>query len=154
MKKIVLSTLLVVLALGVFSGTASAQTTQPITQGPLHEYMEAALAEKLNLSLATIEAEFEAGKSLFQIALDNGIAQADLKAFMLDVRTKAVEAALADGAITQEQADWMLNGRGIGRGGMMRGFGSGVGSGVCNGTGVGGGMRMHGGGFWQQQARP
>ena len=149
MKKIILSTLLVVLALGVFSGTASAQTTQPVTPGPLHEYMEAALAEKLNLPLATIEAEFDAGKSLFQIALDNGIAQADLKAFMLDVRTKAVEAALADGVITQEQADWMLNGRGFGRGGMMRGFGSGV----CNGTGVGGGMRMHGGGFWQQ-ARP
>jgi hypothetical protein len=147
MKKIMLATLLVVLALGVFTGVASAQVNQQ-NSGPLHEYMEKALAEKLGIDVATIEAQFEAGKTLYQIALDNGIAQADLQAFMLEVRTNAINAALADGVITQTQADKILRagGRGMGHG-MMRG---GTGVGPCGGTGIPVGGGMHRGGRWQQ----
>ena len=123
MKKLIVAALIVVLATGVFAGVASAQTSQQQT-GTLHEYMEKALAEKLGLPLATVEAQFDAGKTLYQIALDNGIAQADFPAFMLDVRTKAINAALADGVITQAQADRMLQsgGRGMGNGMMHGGF--------------------------------
>lgn len=148
MKKIVFTVLLVVLALGVFTGVASAQTSQP-KMGTLHEYMEKALAEKLGIPLATVEAQFDAGKTLYQIALDNGIAQADLPAFLLDVRTKAINAAVADGVITQAQADRMLRSGGRGMGfGMMRGGGSGTGP--CGGTGVPVGTGMQLGGHWQQ----
>jgi hypothetical protein len=158
MKKILVVALFVVLALGLFTGVASAQAAQPQT-GTLHEYMEKALAEKLNISLETLEAQFETGKSLYQIALDNGIAQADLPAFMLEVRTMALTAAVADGVITQVQADWMIQrgGRGMGYGnsagyGMMnRGaHGMGVGTGPCNGTGIPVGSGMRGGFRWQQ----
>ena len=144
MKKIVLAIVLVVLGLGTFTGVAAAQATPPAT-GTLHEYMEKAFAEKLGLPLATVEAEFDAGKTLYQIALDNGIAQEDIRAFMLEVRTDAINAALADGVITQAQADRMLkaSARGMGAG---RGFGKmlrGTGVGPCNGTG------MQLGGRWQ-----
>src|SRR5512137_1624211 len=124
MKKTLLVVLLVVLALGAFTGVASAQTNQQNT-GFLHEYMEKALAEKLGIPLATVEAQFDAGTTLYQIALDNGIAQADFPAFILDVRTKAINAALADGVITQTQADRMLKagGRGMGFGGRGLGMG-------------------------------
>jgi hypothetical protein len=149
MKKIMFAVLLAVLALGMFSGVAGAQTIQPPT-GPLHQYMEQALAEKLNVPLATIEAQFDAGKTLYQIALDNGVTQANLATFMVEVRTTAIKAALADGVITQAQADKMLRvaGRGMGRGtGMMLGS---AGSGPCGGTGVPVGSGMHRGGNWQQ----
>ena len=158
MKKILVVTLFVVLASAIFTGVASAQASQPQT-GTLHEYMEKALAEKLGISLETLEAQFEAGKSLYQIALDNGIAQADLPAFMLEVRTLALQAAVDDGVITQAQADWMAQrgARGMGRGvsagfGMMnRGVhGMGLGNGPCGGTGVPVGSGMRGGFRWQQ----
>jgi hypothetical protein len=147
MKKIMVTVLVVVLALGVFAGVASAQTIQQNT-GPLHDYMEKALAEKLGIPLATIEAQFDAGKTLYQIALDNGIAQADLPAFMLEVRTTAIKAALSGGVITQAQADRMIQsgGRGMGQG-MMRGS---TGAGSCDGTGIPVGTGMHRGGRWQQ----
>ena len=150
MKKMLIASLFVVLALGLFAGVAAARSnpvSSPVQTGPLHEYMEKALAAKLNLPLATVESEFDAGKSLYQIALDHGITQANVQAFMLDVRTQALKAAVADGVITQTQADWMLQhgGRGMGAG-MMNG-----GTGNCDGTGMraGGGM-MQRGGRWQQ----
>ena len=147
MKKIMFAVLIAVLALGVVAGAASAQTIQQNT-GLLHEYMEKALAEKLGLPLATIEAQFDAGKTLYQIALDNGITQADLPAFMLEVRTQAINGALSDGVITQTQANRMLQfgGRGMGQG-MMRG---GTGAGPCGGTGIPVGTGMQRGGHWQQ----
>ena len=150
MKKIMFAVLIVVLALGVFASVASAQTTQQ-SKGLLHDYMEKALAEKLNIPLATVETQFDAGKTLYQIALDNGITQADIPAFMLDVRATAIKAAVADGAITQAQADRMLSagGNGMGRGGqgMMRSFRS---DGTCNGTGIPAGSGMQRGWHWQQ----
>jgi hypothetical protein len=151
MKKTVLAVVFVVLALGVFTGVAAARTNQ-LQTGILHDYMEKALAEKLDIPVATVEAQFDAGKPLYQIALDNGIAQADLQAFMLDVHTSAIKAAVAAGAISQTVADRMLQagGRGMGYGtgnGMMRG---GTGVGPCGGTGIPVGAGMHQGGRWQQ----
>jgi hypothetical protein len=159
MKKILVVVLLVVIALGVYTGVASAQTAQPQT-GTLHDYIEKALAEKLGIPVATVEAQFDAGKSLYQIALDNGITQANLPAFMLDVHTQAVTAAVADGVITQAQADRMIQrgGRGMGMGagnvpgmGMMNGAGMmNYGAGPCDGTGIPVGSGMQRGNRWQQ----
>ena len=146
MKKILVVALFVVLALGLFTGVASAQTAQPQT-GILHEYMEKAVAGKLGISLAAVESQFDAGKSLYQIALDNGITLADMPAFMQDVRSQALKAAVAAGVITQAQADRMLQGGGRGMGArMMQG-----GTGHCGGTGIPfGGSMMQRGGRWQQ----
>jgi hypothetical protein len=144
MNKFAVAVLIVVLATGVFAGVASAQTSQQAI-GSLHEYMEKALAEKLGIPLTTVETQFEAGKTLAQIALDNGIAQADIPAFMLEIRTNAITAALADGVITQAQADRMLQAKGRAMGhGMLRGV---FGSGACDGTGIRLGTGMLRGGF-------
>jgi hypothetical protein len=153
MKKILVVALLVVIALGVYTGVASAQTAQPQT-GTLHDYMEKALAEKLGIPLVTVESQFDAGKSLYQIALDNGITQANLTALMLEVRTQALKAAVADGVITQAQADRMTQRGGRGKGigsGMMNGSGRmNGGVGPCNGTGIPVGSGMQRGNRWQQ----
>jgi hypothetical protein len=163
MKRIFVVALFVVLTLGLFTGVASAQTAQAQT-GSLHEYMEEALADKLDIPVATVEAQFDAGISLYQIALDNGITQADLPVFMLDVRTQALNAAVADGVITQAQAGWMnqRGGRGMGAGnvpgtGIMNGYrnvhGMGMmngGVGSCDGTGTPVDSGMQRGNRWQQ----
>jgi hypothetical protein len=156
MKKVIFTALLVALALGVFTGVAGAQTIQPKT-GLLHDYMEKALAEKLGVPVATIEVQFDAGKTLYQIALDSGIAQANLSAVMLEIRTNAINAAVADGVITQVQADRILQvgGRGMGSGGLGSGMllgsaGLGAGTGPCGGTGIPVGIGMHRGRPWQQ----
>jgi hypothetical protein len=74
----------------------------------MHEYLEQALAAKLGLTEEDVEAQFAAGKTHYQIALDNGIKQDDIVTFMNDVHKQALASAVKDGVITQEQADWML----------------------------------------------
>ncbi len=145
MKKLLVAALVVLVALGLFVGAAAAKPSAKEVTGPMHQYMEQALADKLNLPLATVESEFDAGKTLAQIALDHGVTQANLQAFMLEVRTQALKAAVADGVLTQAQADRMLQ-RGYG---MMNG---GAGYGMMNGGAgrCGGRGNPFGGGRWQQ----
>ena len=150
MKKIIVTSLLVVVALAVFStGAVFAQGYQPPTQprgpmtaggeGPMHEYMVKALAEALGIDAVKLETRLESGETAYQIALAQGIAAEDIPALLSAARVKALDAAVAAGVISQEQADWMKT-RGFGRGG-------GMGTGACDGTGN---SQMHGGGRWQQ----
>ena len=166
MKKTLLVTGLIVLALSVLGvGVAFAQGGQPpVGQGGygwMHEYMEQALAAKLGLTEKQVEDQFAAGKPMYQIALDNGITQENLAAFMNEVHKDASDKAVAAGVVTQEQADWMLqrmqnrnqNGYGPGNCPMKNGQGGtfqrgrGMGSGMMNGRGAGFGP----GQMWQGQ---
>ena len=100
--------------------------------GPLHEYMENAMAEAVGLSLDEFESRHESGETFTQIALSEGFKAEEIPALMLAAREKALQAAAADGVITAEQAEWMGS-RGSGHGGMMRGyeFGPASGDGSC-----------------------
>ncbi|MEW5829937.1 MAG: hypothetical protein AB1846_13675, partial [Chloroflexota bacterium] len=123
--------------------------------GPMHDYVEQALAQKLGLTEEQVEDLLASGVPMYQIALDNGVAEADLPAFFTEVHTVAFEKAVADGVLTQEQADWMLQR-------MNSMYASGYGFGNCpmggaypqDGTGYQGGFgpgMMGGrGGRWQQ----
>lgn len=164
MKKTLLIVAVVILALGALGvGAAYAQGGNPPSYpygsmmggrggtggyGSMHDYVEQALAAKLDLTETQVETELAAGKTMYQIALDNGIAQADLATFMNDVHTTAFAAAVKAGAMTQTQADFMLQ--------RMSQSGYGTGTGTCpmgGGYGRGGGYGgMMGGGRWQQTA--
>ncbi len=169
MKKTLLITGIVVLALAALGvGVVFAQGTQPPTQpggmmGWMHDYVEQALASKLGLTEAQIEEQFAAGKTMYQIALDNGIKQEDLATFMNDVHKEAFTNAVKAGVMTQAQADWMLQRM------QSRGFGYGNGTGCPmhggqggnpNGAGYGRGMMGNGwgrgmmGGGWGAQQNP
>lgn len=117
MKKTILIIGLVILALGVFSvGVAFAQDSQPPvgpgmmngSRGWMHDYVEEALADKLGITETDVESALASGKTMYQIALDNGIAEADVPALLTEVHTAAFDKAVADGVITREQADFML----------------------------------------------
>ena len=161
MKNTVVAVLLVVAALAMIAtGTAAAQTPQPANpgngagmgfgggrgplrafaangeEGPLHEYMVKAMAEALGISADAFETRREAGETAYQIAVERGIAADKIPALVSGARTKALDAALADKVITQEQADWMKSrGAGMGPGG-------GVGTGQRLGSAMGRGWRF------------
>ena len=153
MKKTLLVVVGVVLVLGALGvGVAFAQGGNPPFAGRgmmggrggyglVHDYVEQALASKLGLTEAQVETEL-ATKPMYQIALDHGIAQADLATFMNDIHKTAFAAAVKAGAMTQVQADAML----------QRMSQNGYGTGTCpmgNGGGYGRGGGMMGGGRWQ-----
>jgi len=111
MKKSLLIVGLVVLALGALGvGVAFAQGPRPPVGGYgwMHDYVEQALAAKLALTEEQVEKALAAGTPMYQIALDNGIAQEDLANFMNEVHQDAFAKAVAEGVITRERADWML----------------------------------------------
>jgi hypothetical protein len=161
MKKTLLIVALIVLALSVLGvGVAFAQGGQPpVGQGGygwMHDYVEQALAAKLDLTEQQVEEQLAAGKPMYQIALDNGIKQEDLANFMNEVHKDAFTKAVKDGVVTQEQADWMLqrmqymfqNGYGPGNCPMHNGQGApfgrgrGFGPGMMGGRGAGYGPGM------------
>jgi len=171
MKKTLLIVALLILAIGALGvGVVAAQGGQPPVsgygpgmmwdgdEGPLHDYMIKAMAEAVGLSETEFEARHDAGETFYQIALAEGFTTNEIPALMQDARAKALDAAAADGVISQEQAGWM-NSRGFGRGGMtlapgasagVGGFGryGGYGNGECpmyedgQGTGAGFGPGM------------
>ncbi len=151
MKKSILVIALVVAALAVFStGVAFAQAPQPAQpvnstargtgDGPLHDYMVSAMAQALGITPADFEARIASGQTAYQIALDLGISADKIPALLSSARAQALEAAVAAGAITQQQANWM----------KTRGVQMGVGN--CSGTGQRIGQGMGGRRF--QQANP
>lgn len=168
MKKTLLIVTLVVLALGVLGvGAAFAQGQQPpigpammgYGYGPLHTYVVEAFAAELGLSVDEVNQRLLNGETMYQIALAEGVAESDIPALLTRVHETALAAAVADGVITQQQADWMLahmqnmwqNGHGIGNCPMYGGagaqggrFGPGYGSGM-----MGSGQGMMGGLRWQ-----
>ena len=160
MKKTLLIVALLILAIGALGvGVVAAQSGQPPVsgygpgmmwdgdEGLLHDYMIKAMAEAVGLTETEFESRHDAGETFYQIALAEGFTTDEIPALMQDARAKALDAATADGVISQEQADWM-NSRGFGRGGMMNGFGryGGYGNGECpmyedgQGAGFGPGM--------------
>lgn len=152
MKKTILISALVLLAVGVLGvGAVFAQGSQPPAQGGygwMHEYVEQALAAKLGLTEQQIEDQLASGKTMYQIVLENGIAQEELAGFMNEVHQDAFARAVADGVATQEQADWMLQRMqtraGYGTGNCPMHNGQGVPSG--RGAGAGPGMMQNRGG--------
>lgn len=153
---------LVVLGVGVVfaQGPASYAGNGPMQNGGtyLHTYMVTALADKLGLKVDDVNARITAGETMYDIAIADGVKAEDFPALMVEIRAQAVSAAVKDGVITQEQADWM-NSHSMGRGGygtgncpMQNGTGTGFGQGMMNGNGHG---MMGGGNGWQtQQTNP
>jgi len=76
--------------------------------GVLSTYIQQAWAEVLGLSPEDLAARLEAGETLTSIAQSLGYTTDEIQALMDQVRSLAVEQALADGVITEEQAAQIL----------------------------------------------
>lgn len=135
---------------GMMAGYAGA--ARGTGTGPMHTYMVEAYAEALGLSVEDVQAEFDAGKTMWQIAADQGLDDEQVKGVMIQARTVALNAMVADGVLTQEQADFMLERMNT----MMAGDFTPGSCPMNNGaTGAGAGFRGgRGGGRWSQPTTP
>ncbi len=100
-------------------------------------------AEALGLTPEQFFAELHTGKTLAEIAEAQGVdleaVQEAMNAARADAMREAIQQAVEDGRITQEQADWLLEG-------LDKGFlplGRGFGHRMKGGFGFGRGMRGH-----------
>lgn len=109
--------------------------------GPMHTYMVAAFAEALGLEASEVQTRLAAGDTMWDIAAEQGLSAEEISAVMIAARQAALEQAVADGAITQEQAEWMAQH-------MAQRQGTGFGPGACHGQGGGPGGRGPG---WRWQ---
>lgn len=130
---------------GIMRGGLSADD-----DSPLHDAMVAALAQKLGLTASELQARLDKGETMWQIAESKGVTAEQFKAWMVDARNAAIDAAVKAGTITQQQGDWMKQ-----RGQKMPGFENGMNPENCpmNGEGVAGqwqGKGMMGRGRWAQ----
>jgi len=92
-------------------------------EGVMHDAMIAAFANELGLSVEALDAKLAAGETMADVAFAKGLTVEDFQTLMTDVRAQAVSQAVADGTLTQEQAEWMAQ-RGGGQG--MHGAGQGM----------------------------
>ena len=76
-------------------------------EGPMHEVMIASLADALGLSADEIEARHDAGETIWDIAAAEGLSTEEIQDLMFAAHDSALEDAVANGWLTQEQADWM-----------------------------------------------
>ncbi|MBX3059280.1 MAG: hypothetical protein KF770_22655 [Anaerolineae bacterium] len=119
--------------------------------GPLmlHEEMQAVIADALGITVAELEAARAEGKRLPELAAELGVALEDVQTAVQAAHEAAIQQAVEDGLITQEQADWMRqrhnNGMGMGMGMGMPGGGPRGGHHGGQG-GFGGGFGPRGGG--------
>ncbi len=93
--------------------------------GPMHDAMRDAIAEGLGLTREELDSRIASGETPYEIAQAQGLTQQEFAQLMVEARQTAIEQAVADGLLTQEQADWMLSHMG-GRGGRL-----GPGAGGC-----------------------
>jgi hypothetical protein len=76
--------------------------------GVMHEYMVSAFASAVGLTVDEVNTRLANGETLAQIAIDQGKTKADLPALWTQIRKDALNKAVADGVLTQSQADLML----------------------------------------------
>jgi hypothetical protein len=103
---------------------------------PMHDYMVTYFAEALDIEVDTLNEQLAAGETMYSIAQAQGLSDETFVQLMTDARSAALAQMVADGVITQEQADWMLER-------MAQKQAAGFGSGECP---------MHNGGGWRGSA--
>ena len=74
----------------------------------LQPYMEAAIADYLGVSVDELQGMREEGLTWQSYAQEQGLSDDEIRDLRVDLFTTAVNNALADGTITQEQADRIL----------------------------------------------
>lgn len=136
---ILLGNVLVAAAQG--AGPGSGPSSDWMTR--MHEAVWTAVAKELGMTYDELVAETQGGKTLWQIAEEKGVSFERLRQVMLEAREAVLADLVQQGAITQEQADWMLN---HSRGMLNGGFGHcGGNPGFMRGSGMMGGRGMMGG---------
>lgn len=128
--------------MGMGGGMMGGMMGQGQGMGLLHEYMEKAMAAKLDMTVEELEAAHDSGKTFWALAEEKGLSAEDAQKLMVEARSEAIDAAIADGVITAEQGEWMktrMNGMtpgGCGMQGAQGGTQTGTPGGMMRGRGM------------------
>jgi hypothetical protein len=107
--------------------------------------MPSLLAEELGMTVDELSAALAEGKTVVEIAAEQGLSLDDLVQALVAQRAEYLNQAVADGTLTQEQADWMLEEMTEHLALQLENVGMG---------GYGGGCGMRGGGWNPQGGMP
>jgi hypothetical protein len=131
MRKWLIGVIIVVVALGLMAGgavtaailsrdEARAVTARPVlglrmhlgqegewAPGPMHEAFFGALAAGLGITEEDLEDRLQSGESLSEIADAEGLSDDELDSLLSEANEASLQAAVDQGFLTQEQADWM-----------------------------------------------
>lgn len=75
--------------------------------GPMHDLMIAAWADQLGLSVEDLNLRLTDGETMYDIAISTGMTAEEFQAARVEIHAAVLDEAVAQGLITQEQADWM-----------------------------------------------
>lgn len=106
------------------SGMSENPARSGLQDGFLHNELIEFFADKLGISTDTLDSRLSDGETLSQVVLAEGFTLEDFRSWMTEARAQALAQAVADGTLTQDQADWMSQ-RGSTRGAGIRGNGAG-----------------------------
>ena len=101
-------------------------TGSPAVKGAIHEYKLNAFSAVLGLTPEELNSRIENGETMWEVAQSLGLTEEQFREKRVEATQSAINQALADGKITQAQADWMLNR-------MNQAGGFGPGAGPCGG---------------------
>lgn len=76
-------------------------------EGLMRDYVKTAFAEKLGISAADLDKYITDGKTLREIAQERGLTPEETTQTLKDARSAALDKMVADGVITQAQANWI-----------------------------------------------
>ncbi|MCJ7624794.1 MAG: hypothetical protein MUO76_14935 [Anaerolineaceae bacterium] len=76
-------------------------------QSPIWDEMFELLADRLDVTVDDLSERLQNGETLLDIALEQGISEEDFKGMMDEIRDEAIDKALAEELITEEQAELM-----------------------------------------------
>lgn len=91
------------------AGRSSRSMPGPLDQEVMAPYMHTALAGILGVSVAELDALHDSDDTIHTLLDASGQTFEEFGTLMSDARASAIAAALADGVISQEQADLMLD---------------------------------------------
>jgi formaldehyde-activating enzyme involved in methanogenesis len=100
------------------------QADQMLARKDLMSYLDrdTLLAKALGMTIAELQAAYDEGKTLSDLMAEKELDAATVRENLQEAYAEAIAQAVEDGVITQEQADEMLSGRGLG----FRDFGPGM----------------------------
>lgn len=101
--------------------------------GPMHEYMLETFADALGLTSQELQEQLDAGQTMWEVAQAQGLSDEQITELMEQAHDAALEQLVADGVLTQEQADWMDDH-------MEQMWAGGYGPGSCHGANSTGGF--------------
>ncbi len=118
-KRNIISALALTMALGIgataYASSSSDNTninTQKqrlglgrITSMRGYDYTSNILKNKLSLTDEEITTARDSGKTIYDLALEKGLSQEDIKSALLEEKAKAIDAAVTKGTITKEEGD-------------------------------------------------